>query len=365
MPRAWIALNSIKGLGPVRIRQLIDRYAAPEAIFAESAANLARMAGISEEVVTQMRDPALFARADEQIVLAGRLGVRIVTIASADYPPLLREIFAPPPVVYVKGAMSTFGRHAVAIVGTRHPSPYGQRAAAEMSAGLAKNGIAVISGLALGVDTISHQACLDNGQPTVAVLGCGLDTIYPPANKKLAERIEAQGALVSEFSLGTPPDAFNFPRRNRIISGLSAGVCVIEAGRKSGSLITANYAVQQGREVFSVPGSIFSEKSEGTFNLIKDGATPVRSARDIVAAIQVVTHALGAPAQNSALTRMSLDLLSAEEKAVLGELSGTPQRIDEIAGRAQTAVAELFGTLLNLELKGFISQVAGQQYVRI
>jgi DNA processing protein len=365
MPRDWIALNSVNGLGPARIRHLLDRYGTPAEVFAQKSRDLQQVAGVTDEVLRQLRDPALFVHADEQIAWAKKLGVRILSAAMAEFPAMLREIFAPPPILYVKGSPDVFAMHAVAIVGTRRPTAYGQSAAAGISAELAKNNIAIISGLALGIDTCSHQTCLDNNGKTVAVVGCGLDTIYPASNKALAARICEHGALVSEFPLGTPPEAFNFPRRNRIISGLSAGVCVIEAGKKSGALITAHYAVQQGRDIFAVPGSIFSASSEGTFNLIKEGAIPVRSARDIIDNIQTVKHALATPMQNSAATRLPDDLLNAAEILVLNQLSEKPQRMDQIAQRTEKVIAELFSILLNLELKGFVGQVAGQQFVRI
>ena len=218
--------------------------------------------------------------------------------------------------------------------------------------------------MALGIDAVAHKACLDNGGSTVAVLGCGVDTMYPASNRALAERIIQKGAIVSEFPLGTPPLAYNFPRRNRIISGLSAGVIVVEARKKSGSLITAYYAMQQGRDVFAVPGSIFSEKSNGTFNLIKKGGVPVQSAQDILENITVVSHSLVRQQEPSSVTRISPDLLNAEEQLVVASLSDIPQRIDQIAENIKKTVADLFSILLNLELKGVVKQIAGQQYIR-
>jgi DNA processing protein len=289
--------------------------------------------------------------------------VLVLTPGDERFPPLLHEIFAPPPVLFVKGNLDVFSRHAVGIVGTRHPTPYGIRAAGAISRELAQAGIAVVSGLALGIDTAAHQACLEAGGCTIAVLGCGVDVIYPPSNHALADRITEQGAIVSEFALGTKPLGHHFPRRNRIISGLSAGVLVVEAGEKSGALITANFALQQGREVFALPGPVFSDKSAGTFNLIKSGATPVRSGADILESIQTVR--LNSVANQRVSFPFAEDLLSTEERSLLGHLGDAPLRVDELAGASGLPVSALLDALLNLELKGAVRQLAGQQFVRM
>jgi DNA processing protein len=228
--------------------------------------------------------------------------------------------------------------------------------------------IAIVSGLALGIDTVAHQTCLDNGGVTIAVLGCGLDRVYPAANKKLSERIEESGALVSEFDLGALPEAFHFPRRNLIISGLSAGVLVVEAPQKSGALITANYALQQGRDVFAVPGSIFSKVSDGTFALLKSGAIPVKGGDDIIENMRHLrmpgVSDIKAPHEGLNMT-MPLELLSPAEQEIFTCIAAEPLRLDAIAEKSGRAVHELFDILLNLELKGHIRQVSGQQFVRV
>ncbi len=226
----------------------------------------------------------------------------------------------------------------------------------------------IVSGLAHGIDTVAHQTCLDCGGVTVAVLGGGLDNIYPSANRALAERIAESGALISEFDLGSEPEAYHFPRRNRIISGLSAGVLVVEAPARSGSLITANYALQQGRDVFAVPGPIFSTASEGTFNLLKKGAIPVRCGTDIVENMEHLSlpgFADVKPPGVGVAPAMPLELLSPEEQQLAAVLTSEPLRLDDIAEKAGRAVSQLFDILLNLELKGVIRQVSGQQYIRI
>ena len=319
---------------------------------------------------TPIGEPALLLEnAEKQFDDSRRLGISVLTLSDETYPGLLREIYAPPPVLYVKGRLDCFQNHACGVVGTRRPSQYGRSAAAFLVKQLVEKRLAVISGMAHGIDTIAHQTCLDNGGVTIAVLGHGLDRVYPAANRKLAERIEESGALVSEFELGTLPDSFNFPRRNRIISGLSAGVLVVEAPKHSGSLITAQYALQQDREVFSVPGSIFSDVSDGTFDLLKNGAIPVKSIEDIVENLQMTTlcgmkPSAKAQPENPVFGR-ALDLLSGAEQKVFGCILAEPQRIDTLAEKAGKAISDLFDILLSLELKGLIRQVSGQQFVRV
>jgi DNA processing protein len=364
MSREWVALNAIKGLGPVKIQQLLKLYKAPAGIFEQSRQSLSQRAGLSRLVIDSIKNEETFSFAEKQVAKAASLGVRILTLDSDNYPPLLKQIFAPPPVLYVKGNLSAFDRHAVGVVGTRSFTHYGEHATAAIVRKLSERGIAIVSGLARGIDTVAHRTCLDNGGATIAVLGCGVDRVYPSENKDLAGRILENGALLSEFPLATRPEAFNFPRRNRIISGLAAGVVVVEAGKKSGAQITARYALQQGRDVFAVPGSIFSDKSDGTFNLIKSGATPVRDAQDIIESIEVIKHRSAIDHVPKA-TQPPLDLLSEAERLVLEQLTDEPQRIDQIIERTEKLFSELFNVLLNLELKGMVKQVAGQQYVRM
>ncbi len=365
MPLYWVALNAVKGLGPVRIKQLLSQYESPEALFKESSSALKSTGFFPDGCVSQIHNPKLLQWAKEQLDEARKQDIHILTLADNEYPPLLREIFAPPPVLYLKGLKESFSPHSIAVVGTRRHTTYGKNAAERIVEELTKSTITVISGLALGIDSFAHKTCVKQGGTTIAVLGCGVDIRYPASNSALAEQIEKQGAIISEFPLGTPPLAYNFPRRNRIISGLSAGVIVVEAAKKSGSLITAHYAMQQGRDVFAVPGSIFSDTSEGTFNLIKNGATPVQTAQDILDSIEIVTHALTRPETMSRVTQLPPEMLNAEERPVVDSLSDEPQRIDQIAEKVKKTAGTLFSILLNLELKGVVKQVAGQQYVRV
>jgi DNA processing protein len=364
MPLAWIALNSVKGLGPVKIKQLVDHFGSAEAVFKCSSAELRRGGVIPESCVASILDKELFTGAEEQLALARKAGVTVLTLTSDRYPPYLREIFAPPPVLFVKGDVSVFSRHAVGVVGTRHPTAYGKGVTHTLTRELVEQGLAIVSGLAMGIDTVAHQTCIDAGGRTIGVLGSGIDCIYPKSNEHLAEKIVETGAIVSEFPMGTRPEPFNFPRRNRIISGLSAGVLLVEGGEKSGGLITAHYAVQQGRDVFAVPGPITSAQSTGPFNLIRDGAVPARSGREIAEALSFIENP-HLKVNTTAMPLMSapVSLLSQSEKKVYEVLSATPRRIDEIADASAITMAQLFDVLLNLELKGLARQQSGQCYV--
>jgi DNA processing protein len=372
---AWLALNSVKGLGPVRLNDLMKHYGSPLALFEKNGHSILKQWVAFHSSATDVEAiGVMLEKAERQLEKAKELGITVLTLSDARYPALLREIDAPPPVIFVKGHLDCFTRHCVGVVGTRRPSPYGKNAAASIVKQLVEKQIAIVSGLALGIDTVSHATCLDNGGTTIAVMGCGLDRVYPPANAKLADAILDRGAIVSEFDLGTPPESYNFPRRNRIISGLSAGICVVEAPMKSGSLITANYALQQGREVFAVPGPIFSDRSDGTFHLLKSGAIPVKSGDDIIENIQTLKlsaisrgarGAQGAEFQEQVRHTMPVELLTQAERQLYECITSVPQRLDTLAEKAHKAVAELFDVLLNLELKGLIRQISGQQFVRI
>jgi DNA processing protein len=366
MREYWIALNSIDGLGPVRIRRLADAFGTPEAALSAPVPLLLGKKLIPPSSAEAFRDKdRLVDGARRQIGDCGKNGISVLIQDDADYPAYLKEIFAPPPVIYVKGSLPALRDHAIAVVGTRGPTPYGVECARRLTAELCSRAV-IVSGLARGIDTAAHERCLELGGKTVAVLGCGIDRAYPPENKKLAERICENGALVSEFPPGTVPEAYNFPRRNRIISGVSCGVLVVEAGEKSGALITANYALQQNRVVFAVPGPIDSPASAGTFRLIKDGAVPVRSSEDIFEHVSAVTFAplLAAPPQKIRSEAPPPAALAEEELAVWDALTDAPARVDTIAETCGIDIPQLLGTLLNLELKGFITQTGGQHFRR-
>ena len=366
MPISWIALNSAKGLGPVRIGELLKHFGSPDKVFQTPPDLLRKKRLIPEECILALQKKELLEQAEKQFELAKQSGVSVLTLADPLYPVYLKEIFAPPPVIFAKGDLSVLTQNSFAVVGTRTPSGYGKQIASSITADLAKRGLVIVSGLAKGIDTLAHQAALDSGNKTIAVLGCGIDKTYPASNKELSKRICDSGVVITEFPMGTNPEAFNFPRRNRIISGLSAGVLVVEAGKKSGSLITAHYALNQGREVFAVPGPVTSYLSKGTFNLIKQGATPVCCVEDIMDNLSLISA--GNLLNNFGKTHTDdtkQQLLNESEKIILDTLSFSPVRIDEITEKLGKAASELFDALLSLELKGFIQQISGQKYVRV
>ena len=366
MPLEWIALNSINGLGPVRIQRLIERYGSAAGVFRRPLSELVQSGLVPEACSAELSDKTILAKAEEQRAKAEKEHVTVLTLASPEYPPYLKEIFGPPPVIFVRGDCSVFSLHAVAVVGTRHPTLYGKNSAVSITRELVERGLVIVSGLAMGIDTYAHQTCVEQKGRTVAVLGCGIDQIVSNSNLALVKKIcDTGGAVVSEFPLGTPPEPFRFPRRNRIISGLSAGVLVVEGGERSGSLITAHYALQQGRDVFAVPGPISSRLSTGTFNLIREGAIPARSGREIAEALSLIDHPnLRAAAAAGTVVSAPLGLLSETEQAVYDALSDAPRRVDEIAETCGRPVMELFDLLLNLELKGLARQISGGRYIR-
>ena len=362
MREYWISLNNINGLGPVRIQRLIEHCGSPKNVLETPPKLLVEKKLIPSSCVNEWKTDKLLDDAHKQLGYCKDNEISVLICTDESYPAYLKEIFAPPPVLYVKGNMKVLSNNALGIVGTRNPTSYGVNCARALTAKLCEK-VVIISGLARGIDTVAHECCLDRGGKTVAVLGCGVDRVYPSENKSLAERICQSGALVSEFQPGTPPETYNFPRRNRVISGMSRGVLVVEAGQKSGALITANYALQQNRTVFALPGPINSPLSAGTFRLIKDGAVPVSKPDDIFEHISSVSPvSLFAPLpQSGDVLQFGLD---EEEKEVWETLSDEPVRIDNIAQQCGKQIPQLLGIMLNLELKGAVTQISGQQFRR-
>lgn len=357
----WILLTMVTGIGPVRFQRLLEVCGGAEAAWYATDLQMAQ-AGIERRSAHALSRLRKDVTPDSTMERLERLHVRALTLEDDGYPPSLRTIPDPPPVLFVRGELSLPGdEEGVAVVGTRRATAYGRAVAELLARDVALASATVVSGLAKGIDTVAHRACLDAGGRTVAVLGNGLDQVYPPENAGLARRIvdEGRGAVVSEFPPGMPPDAANFPRRNRIIAGLSRATVVVEAGFRSGALITADFALEQGREVLAVPGSVLSPMSAGPNDLIKHGAAPVTEAADILRAI----HPDYELQQANQLTLPTPDL-SGEEAAVLEALGADPKSIDEVARGLQTGVAEILATLTLLELKGLIRQVGAMRYVR-
>ncbi len=356
-PKAfWVGLSIVPGIGPAKFRRLVDALGSPEAVWKARPGHLAE-AGTDRRTVESLvvtRNRIDLEREMEKLL---RLDVQVVTLEDDAYPHPLQTIADPPPILYIRGQILPSDDLAVAIVGTRKPTVYGRQSAELFSKGLAENGVTVVSGLARGIDTFAHRAALDAGGRTLAVLGSGLDIIYPGENRKLAAEIVEQGALVSEFPLGTKPDGVNFPRRNRIISGLSLASLIVEAGETSGALITAEFALEQGREVFAVPGNIFSPASRGPNRLISEGAKPICGMEDLLEELN-----LESAVQQSA-ARCAIPE-SDSEAQVYRCLSHEPLHIDEVRRVVCLPISVVSSALTMLELKGLARQVGGMNYVK-
>ena len=368
-PRDILILQSIPGVGPLRLRALLGRFSGMEEIRRASLHQLAGAEGVDrktgEAIVAFFRGMRLdeaCRSADEQLLRLGRGGNRGVTLWDPEYPSLLRSIYDPPLILYSRGIFATAGNPAVAVVGTRTPSSYGLLSAERFAEELAAAGITVVSGLARGIDTASHHAALRAGGTTVAVIGSGLDRIYPSENSSLARRIAGSGAVLSEYPLGTRPDAVNFPRRNRIISGLTLATVIIETGTAGGAMITAGTALDQNREVFALPAAIKRGRRSGANALIRDGrALLVEGVDEILSELAPLlpAHLRGALPPPPPPIELSLF-----ERRLLDVLGDEPMHLDAIAACADLAAGDTLVHLLTLELKGAIRQMAGKQFVR-
>jgi DNA processing protein len=355
----WIGFNRVPGVGPARFRALLDFFGNDLSVAWEADSWTLARAGLDRRTIESIEATRPKIDLDRELGLVEKYGVTVLTWADAAYPRLLREIPASPPVLYVRGELTADDEWCIGVVGTRKVTAYGRQVAEKLTAGLAEAGLTIVSGLALGVDRLAHQTALDVGGRTIAVLANGVEQPYPAANRKLAEAIvaEGRGALVSDYPIGTRPEAANFPPRNRIISGLSLGTLVIEAGERSGALITARNAIEQGREVFAVPGNVFSAASEGTNDLISQGATPALSAEGILRALDVQM------AEPQKVVRQVI-ATTPQEDQLLAQLGSEPLHIDEIGRWSGVAPAQLSGLLALMELKGLVRQVGAMMYVR-
>ncbi|MBM2837552.1 MAG: dprA [Deltaproteobacteria bacterium] len=347
----WVALSMVPGIGPVLFKRLLSRFEDLERVFKASIPSLKEVEGIGDRLATEIRSFGRWEDAEEELAKAERYGAAIVTMVDSMYPKNLLNIYDPPPYLYVKGQLNGEER-SIAVVGSRFASTYGKITTEGLSRDLAKNGLTVVSGMARGIDTAAHKGAMAAGGRTVAVLGSGIDVVYPPENRKLYEEICRHGAVVSELPMGTEPLSENFPARNRIISGISLGVVIVEASLRSGSLITASCAAEQGRDVFAVPGNINSNGSKGTNRLIKEGAKLVEGAGDILDEFSAVPASFG----------MTVDL-SRDEKTVMGVLA-EPVHIDEVASLSGMDVRSVSAILLNLELSVAIRQLPGMVFVK-
>jgi len=354
--RHWIALSMLPDVGPILSRQLLSVFETPERIFDAEINDLLSVEGIGIHRARNIKAFSSWQVVDNQIEVMEKKGIKAVGLSEPTYPEMLKQIEDAPVILYMKGTIQPEDRYAIAIVGSRKPSSYGISVAERLSEELASMGFTIVSGMARGIDAISQKGALRVGGRTVAVLGSGLDVPYPPENKGLMDKIAGSGCVISEFPLGTAPDRENFPRRNRLISGLSFGVLVVEATSDSGTLITAGYALEQGREVFVVPGNITSPNSEGTNKLIKKGAILTRNAEDIVEELSPVLKGFIRVKE-----KVKIEVTD-EEGSLCELLSGEPKHIDSIARESGLPASKVLGILLGLELKGAVRQTTGKRF---
>jgi len=357
----WLALARVKGLGCVGFKKLVARFGDPTKALSAPSSELAAIDGLQRDAIDGVVNFSQWAEVDDELKRIRNAGVTLVRYTDVVYPARLRTLADPPPLLYVRGTLAGADEKAVAIVGSRSASDYGRRVARDLARGLSSFGFTVVSGMARGIDGMAHETALTAGGRTIAVLGSGVERAYPPEHDKLYQRIVEQGAVISELPMGSKPMAFNFPARNRLISGLSLGVVVVEATEKSGSLITASLAIDQGREVFAVPGEVGSSRSRGAHQLIRQGAKLVESVNDIIEEIapQLVRQpGAGAKSEVRPLSQSS----SAATRKVYALLQERSLQVDEIIENSGLVSAEVLGILLDLELQGYLRQLPGKVY---
>ncbi len=353
----WIGFNLVKGIGAVRFQSILDHFGDAKSAWDASPAELAE-AGLGGKVIerfVELRSTLDLENYRDQI---HKQGIQVLILPDAAYPTQLMEIEQPPPVLYIRGEITHEDRWAVAIVGTRQVTAYGRQVTEDLAGVLARNGVTVVSGLARGVDAIAHAAALKAGGRTLAVLGSGVDKVYPPEHRQMAEKILGQGALVSDYAPGTPPESTNFPPRNRIISGLSMAVVIVEAGETSGALITGEFAVEQGREVFAVPGNILAPQSKGCNKLIANGARPMLNAEDVLEALDLTRNIERREVRKAVPS-------DATEAALLEMLDLEPLHVDDIRAQSGLPIERITAALTMMELKGMVRQVGGMNYVAV
>ena len=358
-PGDLLRLSVIPGIGSKKIRTLIARFKTPSDVFKASYRELLQIEGVSKLLATNIKKFQNDNFISSQLELLEKKKARIISYWDNEYPVLLKKIEDPPIILYIKGKIKQKDKKCIAIVGTRNFSTYGKLVTERFTRELALKDFTIVSGLARGIDTIAHNTVLSVGGETIAVLGSGVDVIYPNENQKLSEAITNQGAVLSEFPMGTKPEAVYFPRRNRIIAGICLATLVIEAGKKSGALITADRALEQGREVFAVPGNINNPKSAGCNDLIQQGAKLVRCIDDILEEFSFATE----KTKNIEERLKHIPLLKDEEK-VFSLLSNEPLHIDRISQQCGLPTSQVLGVLLSLELKNLVKQIVGKNFVR-
>jgi len=357
----WLALSLTPGVGSILIKRLLDRFGTPEAVFRAPLKELLKIEGLGEKGAGVIRKGPSEKAVKRELSLLEKTGGKVVISRDDDYPKRLKDIYDPPALLYLRGELKKEDALAVAIVGSRKTSAYGREITERIGEDLARHGVTVVSGMARGIDSVAHKGALQGGGRTIAVLGCGVDVIYPSENRNLFRQIIERGAVLSEFPMGSPPEAGHFPRRNRIISGLCMGVVIVQASAESGSLITAGYALEQGRDVFAVPGNVGAEGSRGTNQLIKEGAKLVESSEDILEEILPQWRREGETVPKA---ETAVPSLTEAEKILCGLLSETPLHIDAIIRESRLDPGSVSSLLLNLELKGLISQWPGKCFTK-
>lgn len=359
----WLGFSLVPGIGPKRLLLLAQAFGDLSSAWQASESQL-RAAGLDAETTASLLRVQAQLDLDGEMSRIERAGTHLLTPEDDAYPDLLRNLPDAPLTLYIRGTLVVQDELALAVVGTRKASGYGRDAAAYFSRQLAAQGVSIVSGLAHGIDAVAHRNALDAGGRTIAVMGCGIDRIYPPDHTDLARQIVQNGALVSEFPLGTKPEARNFPRRNRIISGISLGVLIVEAPEQSGAMITATLAAEQGKEVFAVPGSVFNAASVGTNRLIQDGAKLVITVDDILDELNIARRKVEARALTKQIAPVGSSV-GEQERAVLAFLNSDPLPVDELALRSSLPASELLGVLTLLELQGYVEADGRGNYRRI
>jgi DNA processing protein len=353
--RYWVGFTLVKGIGAVRLQALLNHFGDVETAWNAALSDLVA-AGLSSKLAERVVQVRNSLNLDEYMVQVEKNKIQVLTWDDNDYPAHLKEIDQPPPVLYLRGDVTAEDSWAVGIVGTRAVTPYGRQVTEELATVLAQNGVTVVSGLARGVDAIAHTAALKAGGRTLAVLGSGVDRIYPPEHRSMAEKISLQGGVISDYAPGTPPESANFPPRNRIISGLSMAVVVVEAGDTSGALITAEFAVDQGRDVFAVPGSVYAPQSKGSNRLIANGARILLQPTDVLEALDLTRNVERREIRRAVPS-------DATEAALLDFLSAEPAHVDDIRAHLGLPIEKISSALTMMELKGMVRQVGGMNYV--
>ena len=361
----WLALHHMQGIGPASFHRLLEIFPDPAVILNAGAGQL-QQAGLSDSTIKALRHPDVQA-IEHDLEWQAKPGNRIITCRDSDYPALLLEISDPPPLLYLHGNIEVLQEPKLAVVGSRNPTAVGRQTATDFARHLSAAGLIITSGLALGIDAAAHQGALDAGAATIAVMGTGLDRVYPARNRDLARQIAEVGLLVSEFPPGTPPKAENFPRRNRIISGLSLGTLVVEAAIRSGSLISARFALEQGREVFAIPGSIHNPLARGCHHLIRQGAKLVETAQDIMDELGALASAFGPGTVTSdrPVAQHGAPQLAEDYAQLLESIGFDNTSVDMLVATTHLTPAEVSSMLLQLEMSGYIAANPGGLYSRL